>query len=856
MVDYMDEFVYRAWVQDDTLSFFERFDKYADQYRARATDAFDTSERGANSSTLAVGALAGAVAGVVTQLVNMAVAAGKTFLQFMNESLELAARVEVLGINLYRIAERLGYSKDETDALVGSLKDLGITTQGAYNSLLLLSRANIDWSEATKLARIAQDSAVIAGINSTQAFERLARGIQKMEPELLDELGITLRRSDAYDRYAAMLGVTAKQLTEVQQRTAVLNEIYRQSEVVSGSYEASLATAGKQAASLARHVEELQLALGKAFQPLYTAKIEFMTDAVKTLSSFVKDNEEELLSLGQTLGDVLTKGLNILLKLLDLILRLNLTLTKWKNAFGEYLQSLFGDETSADIKQWWDDIKEAAGQVISLVSGAISAAIAGLGELVRVAGATIKGIRDVIAGDISLADFGANMVDMFAHPQEFLKTIATAFVEGTYAAGTFLGLLEEVDDTTKKTGTSASNAADSMNEFTDSMDEAAAAAEAARIRIENLNRAQESLNSIRKSYARSEEDRLRQEHRRSIENDINLSQQRISIELRFQQEIARIRATIEQQKYDASKQYDADVLDAAASLSEERVQIEKNYQDSVEALQRDFEYSAAELARNRDAVGLTRLIRDNKRRLEEENITRQKNLESAQQNYTKRLEELRKNYEQQQQLLDASLQKQLDAAEDAREEDYRNLEQSLEDQRRMQNMADRWAEEDRQIALRRQIEDWQDQYDDLEGITSSGLLEMLDDWSIYFNAVEGVTAQGARKVRDALRPLYDALNGVISETSSSGSVDNTIYVTYGNRRSEVTGQMGQISQLLVGGNIPNIFGGVVPAPIATTGARPSVDRREIAIKVDGNALDPYMQRVVANTLFEIERNRG
>ena len=61
-----------------------------------------------------------------------------------------------------------------------------------------------------------------------EAFERLVRGVSKAEPELLDELGITLRLENATNRYSAALGKNVKALTETERSQAVLLEVQRQ----------------------------------------------------------------------------------------------------------------------------------------------------------------------------------------------------------------------------------------------------------------------------------------------------------------------------------------------------------------------------------------------------------------------------------------------------------------------------------------------------------------------------------------------------------------------------------------------------------------------------------------------------
>jgi len=198
-----------------------------------------------------------------------------------------------LDVSLNTIGDSVGYTKEQIDFAVESLRQQGITTQSAQKSLLRMARANISWAEASKLAAIAQGSAVVAGMDSSAAFTRLVTGIQKMEPELLDELGITLRRNDAYKKLANELGINVLQLNDQQRQQAILNEIYRQSESVLGVYDAAMDTAGKRQGSLTRKTEEFKLIIGELLIPIREIEIGIKeafvanaTDVAKGLASW------------------------------------------------------------------------------------------------------------------------------------------------------------------------------------------------------------------------------------------------------------------------------------------------------------------------------------------------------------------------------------------------------------------------------------------------------------------------------------------------------------------------------------------------------------------------------------------
>ncbi len=78
------------------------------------------------------------------------------------------------------------------------------------------------------LAEGARKASTALGRDFQDSFDRLVRGASKAEPELLDELGITLRLEEATERYAQAIGKNRKELTTYQRSQAVLIETQRQ----------------------------------------------------------------------------------------------------------------------------------------------------------------------------------------------------------------------------------------------------------------------------------------------------------------------------------------------------------------------------------------------------------------------------------------------------------------------------------------------------------------------------------------------------------------------------------------------------------------------------------------------------
>lgn len=207
-----------------------------------------------------------------------------SFAQFISGADDLAARVQTLDVSLQTLANSAGYTGDQTAYAVEQLRNQGITTKSAQQSLIRMTRANLDWSKASELAAIAQSAAVVEGRNSSELFNELIYGIQRLSPQILDNLGIQIKLGNAYEKYAASLGKSSKELTANQQQQAVLNEVIAQSTVSQDVYANAMETTGKQEQSLVRLNEEVQLSFGKVLLPLKSLNVTMKTDFVKTLS--------------------------------------------------------------------------------------------------------------------------------------------------------------------------------------------------------------------------------------------------------------------------------------------------------------------------------------------------------------------------------------------------------------------------------------------------------------------------------------------------------------------------------------------------------------------------------------------
>ena len=123
----------------------------------------------------------------------------------------------------------------------------GIAMQALTKDIMAATGAQIAFRDASQAAAIgvasglspeqleglgkaARDASAVLGRDVTDSFNRLVKGVTKAEPELLDELGIILRLTEASEEYALALGKDVNALTTFEKSQAVANNVLKQSE--------------------------------------------------------------------------------------------------------------------------------------------------------------------------------------------------------------------------------------------------------------------------------------------------------------------------------------------------------------------------------------------------------------------------------------------------------------------------------------------------------------------------------------------------------------------------------------------------------------------------------------------------
>ena len=247
---------------------------------AKAGNAADTQTKNLTSSTLQLGKAA---------VVMAASFAAFKAMQYAQEAASLYARYETLGVVMRTVGNNAGYTGSQMESAAKSLQKTGISMVESRQQVVRLVQAHIDLASASKLARIAQDAAVIGNVNSSDSFARLVHGIQSGQTEVLRTIGINISMENSYKTLAQQLGVTTGQLTQAQKTQAVLNAVMKEGEAIAGTYEAAMGTAGKQLLSMQRYTENLKLQIGETFNEALIIAVMAATDGLKGLNQEAQD---------------------------------------------------------------------------------------------------------------------------------------------------------------------------------------------------------------------------------------------------------------------------------------------------------------------------------------------------------------------------------------------------------------------------------------------------------------------------------------------------------------------------------------------------------------------------------------
>ena len=334
----------------------------------------------------------------------------------------LAKRSFMAAASVAEMDTAMGAIEKSSGLAEGSLRDAadairakGIEMRSAQEIAVLFAKAEIDLADATKVARAAQDLAVISQSNSTATAMRLTYAIQTGNSQLLRSVGIQKYASEAYEGYAQSIGKATTSLTQQERQQAITNMVLEEAAKVAGAYEAAMLEPGKVLRSFPRLLNDMQIAFGDVLLEGFGPVIKASYDFTKQVSLAVRE------------GGYFAPLLN---EMQEAVTALLAPLSQFIYGLADSLKTLNESQIavgglSESLQKFAPIIMGAATALSAFAGGSLIGLIPGLGKI-----SALIGLRSpIVLGFIALTAMSDELRDTLGKLVEAVLPLATAFAE-------------------------------------------------------------------------------------------------------------------------------------------------------------------------------------------------------------------------------------------------------------------------------------------------------------------------------------------------------------------------------------------------------------------------------------------
>jgi hypothetical protein len=198
--------------------------------------------------------------------------------------LQRSSQVDQLAQSLQFLGNAAGTNLNIVVDQLKRVTDGALSTEEALRSASVAASAGFSSAQLLQLTTVAKGASVALGRNLVDAQDRLVRGVAKLEPEILDELGILVRLDQASEDYATSLGKTVQQLTIAEKQQAFFNATAEQGTKKYGALAATFETNpyDQLSASLSNLLKDFVTLINTGLVPL----VEFLSKSQGALIAF------------------------------------------------------------------------------------------------------------------------------------------------------------------------------------------------------------------------------------------------------------------------------------------------------------------------------------------------------------------------------------------------------------------------------------------------------------------------------------------------------------------------------------------------------------------------------------------
>ena len=176
----------------------------------------------------------------------------------------------------------------------------------------------------------------------------LVRGVGRLSPMILDNLGIQVDLTKAYEDHAAQLGITTDEMTKAQQQTALMNQVMVLLEKNTAAMPEVTGTAAAAMGSLKAQLQDTKDEIGLALLPAFTT-------IMGKLSEFANENLPKLVAVFEK---------DVIPAISELVEKVGWVIDAFRDAgivsseFEEALSSIVGEEIARFIVDTADAISQ------------------------------------------------------------------------------------------------------------------------------------------------------------------------------------------------------------------------------------------------------------------------------------------------------------------------------------------------------------------------------------------------------------------------------------------------------------------------------------------------------------------
>ncbi|MCL2487426.1 MAG: hypothetical protein FWE80_01945, partial [Oscillospiraceae bacterium] len=273
-----------------------------------------------------LGGVRSMIGGVLNPILQgMGISAGMGLGSLISQGIGNAGRRETMNISMNAVARSTGTDIQLLEIQKSAVMKLGIAEQEATGIMTQFMQAELDIAHASKIARVAQDAAVISGQNSSEAAATMVDAISSLNPVLLKQFGMTRGMNDIYADYADKLGIvvktkdkygkTARHLTrdleDAEKKQAILNYVLDQGNKIAGTYEDAMSSPFKKLGSLPRYFTTLMEKVNEPLLlPVFGKAVDGATGLLKKAIDWAEGNQGLLQKWGDAIADGVENAVN------------------------------------------------------------------------------------------------------------------------------------------------------------------------------------------------------------------------------------------------------------------------------------------------------------------------------------------------------------------------------------------------------------------------------------------------------------------------------------------------------------------------------------------------------------------